>query len=188
MPSDRMRASDVEREQVVALLRNAATEGRLDMDELDERTASAYAAKTRGELTELLIDIPAAHLPARQPSGGLKLPKAPGRARFTSRWSAPVRRTQAAADVIEYVAPPMRTHGYDMIHCTEEQMVFARSHRPVWTIVVAVVLFPLGLFALLYQERDHVVIDLREQGDRTEITAGGVAPRSLRRALSAMER
>jgi hypothetical protein len=183
-----MRASDVEREQVVGLLRTAAAEGRLDVDELEERTQAAYAAKTRGELTQLLIDIPAAHLPAPPPRGRVKLPKGPGRAGFTTRWRAPVRRTQAAADVIEFVAPPMRNFGYEMVHCTEAQMVFVREERPWWTYLLAVLVFPLGLLALLYKDRDQVVIDLHDHGDRTEITASGVAPLAVRRALAAMER
>jgi hypothetical protein len=46
-----MRASDAERERAVARLRDAAAAGRLTIDELDERTAVAYAARTVGELT-----------------------------------------------------------------------------------------------------------------------------------------
>jgi hypothetical protein len=53
-----IRASDQERESIVDILRDAFTEGRLTADELEERTAAAYAAKTRGELGELTIDLP----------------------------------------------------------------------------------------------------------------------------------
>ena len=42
-----IRASDQERESFVDVLRDAFTEGRLTADELEERTAAAYAAKTR---------------------------------------------------------------------------------------------------------------------------------------------
>jgi Domain of unknown function (DUF1707)/Cell wall-active antibiotics response 4TMS YvqF len=52
------RASDAEREAVVARLRNAAGEGRLTVDELDERIDAAYAAKTRAELEPLTADLP----------------------------------------------------------------------------------------------------------------------------------
>ena len=53
-----IRASDQERESVVDVLRDAFTEGRLTSDELEERTAAAYAAKTRGQLGELTLDLP----------------------------------------------------------------------------------------------------------------------------------
>jgi uncharacterized protein DUF1707 len=54
-----MRASDTEREQAVELLRHAAAEGRLTVDELEERLRSAYAARTRIELDRLVADVSA---------------------------------------------------------------------------------------------------------------------------------
>src|SRR5690242_18401561 len=55
---NRTRASDTEREQVVELLRDAAAEGRIAVEELDERCAAAYAALTRSELAALIEDLP----------------------------------------------------------------------------------------------------------------------------------
>ena len=54
-----IRASDQERESVVDVLRDAFTDGRLTFDEFEERTASAYAAKTWTQLQELTSDLPA---------------------------------------------------------------------------------------------------------------------------------
>ena len=54
------RASDAEREAVVARLRDAAGEGRLTVEELAERVDAAYAAGTREELEPLTADLPAA--------------------------------------------------------------------------------------------------------------------------------
>lgn len=54
-----IRASDADRERVVAILREAYTEGRLDLTEFDERTTAAYAARTWAELRELTRDLPA---------------------------------------------------------------------------------------------------------------------------------
>src|SRR5918997_376025 len=53
-----LRVSDREREDVVALLREHGAAGRLDVEELEERVGAAYAAKTRGDLTTLLRDLP----------------------------------------------------------------------------------------------------------------------------------
>src|SRR4051812_14186334 len=69
---DRMRASDRERESVVAVLRMAAAEGRLTVEELEQRTAAAYAAATRGDLGTLLDDIPSSELEAPPPRGGAR--------------------------------------------------------------------------------------------------------------------
>jgi hypothetical protein len=54
----RLRVSDADRHQVAELLRVAAGEGRLDIDELEERLESAYAAKTFGDLVPLTSDLP----------------------------------------------------------------------------------------------------------------------------------
>jgi hypothetical protein len=55
-----LRVSDAEREVAVDRLRAAAAEGRLDADELDERVSAAFSARTHGELTALLADLPPA--------------------------------------------------------------------------------------------------------------------------------
>jgi hypothetical protein len=57
------RASDSEREAVVARLRHAAGEGRLTVDELDERIDAAYSATTRAELEPLTADLPDTPMP-----------------------------------------------------------------------------------------------------------------------------
>jgi DUF1707 SHOCT-like domain len=53
-----MRASDQDRQEAAAWLGDAFVEGRLTRDELDERCAAAYAAKTWGELADLTADLP----------------------------------------------------------------------------------------------------------------------------------
>ncbi len=55
----RLRVSDEDRHKVAEILREAAGEGRLDLDELDERLEAAYGAKTYAELVPLTVDLPA---------------------------------------------------------------------------------------------------------------------------------
>jgi len=55
-----LRASDADRERVANVLRDAAGDGRLTMDELDERLDAVYAAKTYAELEPITHDLPAA--------------------------------------------------------------------------------------------------------------------------------
>ncbi|WP_449478131.1 DUF1707 SHOCT-like domain-containing protein [Streptomyces abikoensis] len=54
-----MRASDAERERVAEALREAVAEGRLTMEEFEERLEAAYKAKTHGDLEPLVRDLPA---------------------------------------------------------------------------------------------------------------------------------
>jgi hypothetical protein len=53
-----MRASHADREAVAQRLRVGFDEGRLTVDEFDERLAAAYAAVTYGDLVSLTRDLP----------------------------------------------------------------------------------------------------------------------------------
>src|SRR3954447_25764788 len=63
-PYSHLRASDAERERVVAFLREHALQGRLTHDELEERIGLAYSAVTTGDLERLIGDLPRPHAPA----------------------------------------------------------------------------------------------------------------------------
>jgi hypothetical protein len=53
-----LRISDSERHQVAEILREAAGEGRLDIDELDQRLEATYAARTYADLVPITLDLP----------------------------------------------------------------------------------------------------------------------------------
>jgi len=53
-----LRASDADRERIADVLREAAGDGRLSMEELDERLDAVYAAKTYAELEPITRDLP----------------------------------------------------------------------------------------------------------------------------------
>jgi hypothetical protein len=56
----RLRVSDEDRHTVAEVLRHAAGEGRIDLEELDERLEATYRAKTYGELVPITADLPLA--------------------------------------------------------------------------------------------------------------------------------
>jgi len=58
------------------VLRAAFTEGRLNQDELDDRVARAYAARTYGDLWALIADLPAGPLPYPAGLPGVPYPHA----------------------------------------------------------------------------------------------------------------
>ena len=66
---DQLRISDADRHRTAEFLREAAGEGRIDLDELDERLEATYAAKVYADLVPLVIDLPDA---------GSIVPGAPG--------------------------------------------------------------------------------------------------------------
>ncbi len=58
-PDQSLRVSDAERDVTLRTLGDHAAVGRLTLDELEERSGRALAAKTRGELAVLTSDLPA---------------------------------------------------------------------------------------------------------------------------------
>jgi uncharacterized protein DUF1707 len=56
--AENARAADADREAIAGMLRIAAGEGRLDLDELDDRISLAYQARTYGQLQALITDLP----------------------------------------------------------------------------------------------------------------------------------
>jgi len=66
----RLRISDEDRHKVAEVLREAAGEGRIDLDELDQRLEATYAARTYADLVPITVDLPVqpvTHLPAVSP-------------------------------------------------------------------------------------------------------------------------
>ena len=53
-----MRVSDAERDAAAAELREHFASGRVNQDELDERLAAVFAAKTRSDLNAVFTDLP----------------------------------------------------------------------------------------------------------------------------------
>ena len=65
--------------------------------------------------------------------------------------------------------------------------MFERHRRPVWTFVVAVLVFPFGLLALLYKDEVRIAIDLHPSDRGTLVAASGVAPLAVRQAFRQLE-
>lgn len=60
-----LRASDADRESVAERLRDAAAEGRLEAAELEHRLEVALSARTYGELSAVIADLPREQRPDR---------------------------------------------------------------------------------------------------------------------------
>jgi hypothetical protein len=69
-PPGSLRASDAERERTVEVLRAAAGDGRLTLEELAERVEGALVATTREALEPLTADLPAPAVAAPTRRGG----------------------------------------------------------------------------------------------------------------------
>jgi hypothetical protein len=69
-----LRAADTDRERTAEGLRKSHAEGRLDIDEFQQRLERCYEAKTLGELAELVKDLPRRDELDERPSPGRLLP------------------------------------------------------------------------------------------------------------------
>jgi hypothetical protein len=53
-----LQASDADREQTVTALRRHVADGRITVEEFSDRAATAYAARTLGDLATITADLP----------------------------------------------------------------------------------------------------------------------------------
>jgi Domain of unknown function (DUF1707) len=95
-PQSELRASHMDRDRVVEVLRVAAGDGRLTPDELDERLEAALTARTYSELAALTVDLPAtgadpAGLVRPGAKGLAKIDVTSGTARRDGNWVVPQR-------------------------------------------------------------------------------------------------
>ncbi|MEO3859816.1 DUF1707 domain-containing protein [Acrocarpospora sp. B8E8] len=88
-----LRASDADREAVSDRLRVAAGEGRITLDELEDRLESVYAAKTYAELDTLVVDLPRGRSVLLPDAQALVLETRSGKIRQEGRWVVPERIT-----------------------------------------------------------------------------------------------
>jgi hypothetical protein len=165
-------ASDAEREAVARRLRVHHVAGRLTLDELGARVARAYAAQTPDELASLVADLPAPAAPQ------VSFERRPERFTVSFETDAPPAEILAAA-VREVTAAGYRAAG--------DEQVLARRVRPVWTFVVAVLLFPFGLLALLVTRTRTVTLHAQElPGGGARLLAEGAGPRTLAARIAAL--
>src|ERR1700735_3664482 len=89
---ENLRASHEDRDQIVEELRDAAGDGRLDGEELEQRVEAALTARTYGELAALVADLPAGSgVAARRPKELVRIDTGGGTTRRDGRWAVPQR-------------------------------------------------------------------------------------------------
>jgi Domain of unknown function (DUF1707) len=162
-----VRASDEDRESVVAALKQHCAAGRLTLEELPGRVERAYAAATLDELAELTRDLPAraeAAPEAAAPGAGGR-PWVPGIFPFseTIEFDRPLAEVETQA--LRFIAPRLARAGFDLVVSDRRNMVFLRTGRLLRTHRVQLTLTPLG-------------------DDRTHLMVHGSAPLGIRRAVA----
>jgi hypothetical protein len=91
-----LRASDADRDRVLALLAEAMSDGRLTAEEHAERVQRAFSARTLGELAALTTDLAVASAQPVRLDGGRVIAGVFGPARRDGRWVVPENLTVTA--------------------------------------------------------------------------------------------
>jgi DUF1707 SHOCT-like domain len=176
-----LRVSDSEREAVVATLREHFFAGRLSVDEFTERVERAYSARTAGDLAAVDDDLPALEGVSRRRR---KPWLVPGNTSFAVRIHTRKPLVASVDAALAAFFPKLAGSGYHPETEEPSKRVYVRDERAAWTIVVAVLLFPLGLLALLARSRSHVTVQASEvERGVTAVDIYGTAPLAVRRAV-----
>jgi len=183
------RASDEDRQFVAESLRGDLLAGRLSVEEYEDRVARVYRSATYAELDAIVADLPLEPSSVPGPGPRRRRPLF-GQRPFSVRISSPEQPAVVIAEAMRTIGPHLLGSGYSMKRPAENQLVFTRYRRPVWTILVAIFFFPFGLFALMHKVRGAQVFvnaNATDEG-RTLVDVVGVAPAGVRRALLELER
>ena len=177
-----LRASDAERDQIAGTLRAQLAAGRLTVDEFSERLDQTLRATSVDELQALVADLPAPRAsptPAPRPLGRLWPGNLPFKTRIRSANSVAAVRDKAMRTVV----PELIADGYRLTSQSPTSLILERTFRPAWTYFLAVIVFPIGLVALLHTDSSQVVIHLEPLGDGSLAQVSGTARRRVRGAV-----
>ncbi len=187
----RLRISDADRHRVAELLREAAGEGRIDLDELDTRLEAAYAAKTYGDLVPITLDLPGHHsstpavpprpsIPPTRPRGvppGLSLPVHLGSSAVLSevrrRGEWAVGETHNALAVMGTVLIDLREARFDAREVTITANAVMGEVLVVVDARTVVVVEGTGVMGVFEESRSSVAADLDE--DSPVVRVRGIA-------------
>ncbi len=138
-----LRASDQDREQLIAELNEHAVAGRLSTEELEDRLQAAYAARTTGELDALRRDLP---VTSRQAA----IDHAQRRAQLTRRL---IQRTGGSLGLF--------------LLCTAIWLVSGAHGQfwPVWVLIVVVLTLVRSGWALYGPAPDLDAVERRLDAD-----------------------
>lgn len=153
-----MRIGDTERESALAALGEHMSAGRLDIDEYGERTAKVSAAKTRGELLDLFVDLPAPHPNLGQAQATPPPPQRPAAAPQASM--APYSQGMPVAQRVMGAVVPLAFIGAAALYLTTVHFWM------IFLIPVAIAIITGSIFGEDKKRRHRMARDYYRQQER----------------------
>jgi hypothetical protein len=163
-----LRASDADRDRVIALLSEAASDGRLTPEEHAERVDRAYQARTLGELAVLTTDLVTAtaqpiRLDGRRPVTGIF-----GRDSRDGRWVVPASLPVVAV--------------FGEVELDLREAIFQSGRTIIFATVVGATLHVIVPDGVVVETTGHTVLTrkvsktYRESGPRSPAPYAGASP------------
>jgi hypothetical protein len=167
-----VRASDADRERTAGALHHHCAEGRLSVDEFEERLARLYTSRTLGDLRGVLSELPDCAPPSEQTEDQSRRRR---RGLPAARPFVQQHRFRDAADVVldEAVAaivPAMTSVGFNVSAHTN----------------LGIIVFEQPALWRRRRMRQHVIVGIEECAGGSSLTVHGVARRPVRRAFAAV--
>ena len=179
-----MRISDDDRHRVAEMLRLAAGEGRIDLEELDERLEATYQAKTYGELVPITVDLPTGGRPQPRPAPRPAAPAStapPARyggslavmseTKRLGRWA--VQDGHTAFALMGSVVLDLREAHFDSDDVTVNATAIMGEVKVIVNASTTVVLEGMGIMGEFTEQRPKVPFDPEQAGPVVRV--GGFA-------------
>jgi hypothetical protein len=113
-----LRISDAERERVVARLQVAVSEGRLTLDEFQERVDGVLQSRTYGEIEQYLADLPASAAQSVAAREVLELRATASTLRRRGTWTVPrklIVRNRAGSTKLDFTEAAITFRAVDIV-------------------------------------------------------------------------
>jgi hypothetical protein len=104
------------------VLKEQTLAGRLTVEELGDRVAGAYQARTIAELSRLTADLP--DEPEVRAQHEAPAPRMPGNRPFSDRFEVARARGLVMAEALAHIAPPLHNAGYELTRHSPDALEF----------------------------------------------------------------
>jgi hypothetical protein len=170
-----LRISDEDRHKVAEVLRRAAGEGRIDLEELDERLEATYRAKTYGELVPITVDLPMAGGAGHPtPVPPRPVPSVGPVPRYSTSWAVMseskrlgtwlVAEEQTAFALMGSVVLDMREAQFESREVTVTANAVMGEVKVIVNAATPVVVEGVGVMGEFSEQRPRVALDLERGG------------------------
>jgi hypothetical protein len=98
---------------------------------------------------------------------------------FTHQIKYPKPPGEVLAEILTVWTPRLKHYKFRLTSQSPGGVTYESKYRPVWTLILAVVLFPIGLLFLFHNRMIYLTFSFIETEGGTLVTIAGEADRSL---------